>query len=62
MSRLALLRFLQYSLAALFALAVYLFVVRDETVAGAVVGAIAVVAGVVVQLRIFAEEERRRRD
>lgn len=59
MSRLALLRFAQYCLAAVFALAAYLLVVRDETVAGAVLGGVSVVAGVVVQRRIFHEESRR---
>lgn len=56
MNRLSLLRFLQYCLAALFALAVYLVVVQDLTVAGLVLGAVAVGGGFVVQKKIFDAE------
>lgn len=57
MNRLSLLRFLQYCLAALFALAVYLFVVQDQTAVGAVLGAVAVGGGFVVQKKIFDAEQ-----
>jgi len=56
-NRLSLLRFLQYCLAALFALAVYLVVVQDLTVAGLVLGAVAVGGGFVVQKKIFDAEQ-----